>query len=227
LEHGSAGWWAGWALEPILIAIVAGLIVLRSILKQSGGDVDGRAHKAEAVALAGSLALNLFGGWEPNAGGWTVSLGQAVAHSVGAIGAAGVAWLFGVVIGYFTDADPWTGAPRVADLVLDSFGNPSAGPCGISSGTTSGRGSETAIRRGKRGPLPVDRGALPDDFRKLLDDVREAITDGRLKVDPSAYSIYRQVMDNQGDRKRSTEIAALVRGWRPLRSVDGGVRHAS
>jgi hypothetical protein len=95
------------------------------------------------------------------------------------------------------------------------------------SGTVPGRGSETAIRRGKRGPLPVDRGALPDDFRKLLDDVREAITDGRLKPDPSAYSIYRQVMDNQGDRKRSTEIAALVRGWRPLHSVDGGVRHAS
>jgi hypothetical protein len=224
LGHGTAGWWAGWALEPILIAIVSGLIVLRSILRQSGGDVDGRAHKAEAVALAGSLALNLFGGWEPNAGGWTVSLGQAVAHSVGAIGAAGVAWLFGVVIGYFTAADPWTGAPRMADLVLDSSGNPSAGPSGISSGTASGRGSGTAIRRGKRAPLPVDRSALPEEMQKLLDAVRAAITDGRLKSDPSAYAIYNHVMGGRGDRNRSTDAAALVAGWRPSLHVVGDAR---
>jgi hypothetical protein len=227
LEHGSAGWWAGWALEPILIAIVAGLIMLRAILKSSGGDVDGRAHKAEAVALLGSLALNLFGGWQPHPGGWPVSLGQAVAHSIGAIGAAGVAWLFGVVIDYFTNANPWAGAKSITQLVLSPSGNPSAGPCGTSSGAGPGRGPETAIRRAKRGPVPVDRGALPDDFRKLLDDVRDAITDGRLKPDPTAYSIYKQVMGNRGDRARSTEIAALVRGWRPLRAVDSEVPRAS
>lgn len=220
LTHGSPLWWAGWALEPILIAIVAGLIMLRPILKQAGGTLDARAHKAEVVALAGSLALNLFGGWAPHANGWTGSLGQAVAHSIGAIGAAGVAWLFGVVIDSFTNADPWKDAPSISTVVL----NPSAPASGTATSGGPARASETAIRRGKRGPLPVDRGGLPEDVRKLLDHVRAAITDGRLKADPSAYAIYRHVMNNSGDRARSTELAGLVRGWRPLRAVDGGVR---
>lgn len=222
LQHGSAGWWAGWALEPVLITIVAGLIVLRPILRSVGGRLDARAHRAEVVALAGSLALNLFGGWQPHTGGWTASLGQAVAHSTGAIGAAGVAWLFGVVIDSFTNADPWTGAERIETVVREAqqaAGSPSARP--------GSRASETAIRRGKRGPRPVDKGALPEELRKLLDDVRTAITEGRLQADPSAYAIYRRVMDNSGDRSRSTQAAELVRGWRPLHAVDTGARHAS
>ena len=217
LTHGSPLWWAGWALEPILIAIVAGLIMLRPILRQSGGTLDARAHRAEVVALAGSLALNLFGGWTPHADGWVGSLGQAVAHSVGAIGAAGVAWLFGVVIDSFTNADPWKDAPPIAKVVLD----PSATASGAAAASGPARASETGIRRGKRGPLPVDRGGLPEDVRKLLDDVRAAITDGRLQVDPSAYAIHKHVMGGRGDRARSTEIAGLVCGWRPALHVVG------
>jgi hypothetical protein len=226
MQDGSFGWWAGWALEPVLIAIVAGLIVLRPVLRSVGGELDKRAHKAEIVALGASLALNLLGGWHPGDGdGVTAvldSLGQAVAHSIGAIGAAGVAWLFGVVIDSFTNADPWKNAERIETVIArarQASGNPSA--------RTAVRASETAIRRGKHGPLPVDKAALPEELRKLLTDVRQAITEGRLPADPSANSIYRRVMNNKGDRNRSTQAADLVRGWRPLHSVDAGTRRAS
>lgn len=224
LVPGSAAWWAGWAVEPLLITIVAGLIVLRPVLRMSGGDVDARARRAEVLALGGSLALNLFGGWETTAGGWTVSLGQAVAHSVGAIGAAGTAWLIGVVIDYTTRARPWDGAPRVADLGLSPSGTPAGRPSGTSSAATAGRGSGTAIRRGKRAAVPVDRTGLPEDMRKLLDAVRAAITEGLLPADPSAYAIYKHVMGGKGDRARSTEVAVLVDGWRPPLHVVGDSR---
>ncbi|GAB1646897.1 hypothetical protein [Krasilnikovia sp. MM14-A1259] len=217
LEQASALWWAGWALEPLVIAIVAGLIVLRPILRMSGGDTDGRARRAEVVALGGSVALNLFGGWEPNAGGWTVSLAQALAHSFGAFGAAGTAWLIGVVIDYTTAARPWDGAPRVADLGLRPSGNPS----GFPSAPASERTAHTAIGRRKRAPLPVDRTALPAHIRKVLDATRAAITDGRLTADPSAHAIYQHVMKRNGARERSSQVAELVAGWRPpLRAVD-------
>lgn len=226
LREGSFGWWAGWALEPVLIAIVAGLIVLRPVLRSVGGVLDERAHKAERVALGASLALNLLGGWHPGDGeGVTAlldSLGQALAHSIGAIGAAGVAWLFGVVIDSFTNADPWAKAERI-ETVIARARTAAANP----SGRTAVRASETAIRRGKHGPLPVDKAALPEELQKLLTDVRQAITEGRLPADPSANSIYRRVMNNKGDRNRSTQVADLVRGWRPLHSVDAGTRRAS
>jgi hypothetical protein len=217
LTPGTAGWGAGWILEPLLITIVAGLIVIRAILRMSGGDVDGRARAAEAVALGGSLALNMFGGWTPDEGGWTASLAQAVAHSVGAIGAAGTAWLIGVVIDYTTRAKPWENAPRVADLHLpQTSGTPSGRPSVLSSGAASG----DPIKRGKRPPVPVDRNNLPDDIRRLLDDVRAAITDGTLSPDPSGYAIYKHVMRGKGDRARSGTVAGLVAGWRPpLRAV--------
>ena len=222
LQEDSAGWWAGWALEPVLITIVAGLIVLRPVLRSVGGRLDDRAHKAEVVALGASLALNLFGGWHPGDGGVLATLGQAVAHSIGAIGAAGVAWLFGVVIDSFTNADPWKGADRIETVITrarQASGNPSGRPVA--------RASETGIRRGKHGPLPVDKAALPEELRKLLTDVRQAITEGRLQTDPSAHAIYRRVMNSKGDRNRSTQAADLVRGWRPLHSVDAGTRRAS
>jgi hypothetical protein len=213
LQPGSALWWAGWALEPLLITIVAGLIVLRPVLRMSGGDVDVRARRAEVVALGGSLALNLFGGWTQTTGGWTESLAQAVAHSVGAIGAAGTAWLIGVVIDYTTSARPWDGAARVSELSLN--------PSGRSSATASAAAAGTGIKRGKRPAGPVVLAALPDDVRTLLLTVREAITAGLLPADPTGYRIYKDVMRGKGDRGRAGKVADLVAGWRPpLRAVD-------
>jgi hypothetical protein len=222
LEPSSVGWWAGWVVEPLLIAIVAGLIVARAVLRMSGGDVDWRARVAEAGALGSSLALNLFGGWEPGAADWTVSLGQAVAHSVGAIFAALTAWLVGVMIDYTARAKPWEGAPRVSELLLETSGWTSGRTSGWTPGTSPAGTSATAINRGKQPPVPVDRNNLPDDVRKLLDDVRQAIANGILKPDPSGYAIYKFVMNSKGDKTRAGTVSGLVRGWTPpLRAVGG------
>ncbi|MEU4399803.1 hypothetical protein [Micromonospora orduensis] len=115
LGQGSAGWWAAWAVEPALLTVVAAIIVGRAVLRSAGGDTDGRAALVEAVALGTSVALNMAGGW---AGTGLDAFGGALAHSVGPIGAAATAWLIGLFDGYVTKADPWTGAPRLAELDL-------------------------------------------------------------------------------------------------------------
>lgn len=216
LKDGSPGWWAAWILEPLLITIVAGLILLRPILRSAGGDVDNRAYTTEKAVLGVSIALNVLGGWHPigktDTAGETVAavaeaLGQALAHSVGAIFAALTAWLIGVVIDYTTNAKPWDNAPRVADIVRQT------------SEKTSGQAASGGINRGKHGPRPVDVTALPDDVRTLLLAVREAITNETLDPDPSGYAIYKRVMRERGDKARAQRVALLVRGWRPLRAV--------
>ncbi|MEV0727707.1 hypothetical protein [Polymorphospora sp. NPDC050346] len=116
LEAGTAGWWAGWAMEPALITVVALIIIGRAVLRSAGGDTDWRADVAEWAALSLSLALNLAGGWHGN-GFWT-ALGGGLAHSVGPIGAAGTAFLIGVFDSYAANARPWDNAPRLADLNL-------------------------------------------------------------------------------------------------------------
>lgn len=115
LGAGSAGHAAAWAMEPALLTIVAAIIIGRAVLRSSGGDTDWRATLVEFVALGTSVALNMAGGWEGS--GWG-AVGGAIAHSVGPLGAAGTAWLIGLFDLYVTKADPWRGAPRLADLDL-------------------------------------------------------------------------------------------------------------
>ncbi|WP_232430593.1 hypothetical protein [Salinispora pacifica] len=200
LKEGSPGWWVAWLVEPLLIAIVAGIIIVRAVLRTAGGDTDRRATIAEWVALGASIALNMLGGWH-NVTGWVDAAGGALGHSVGALGAAGTAWLIGLIIDYASRAKPWDGAPRLAELDVLPGGRPDA------------------IRLGKRAPEDGDEGALPeelpDDVRALWADVQEAIGAGVLPVDPSAYAIHKHVMGGRGDRQRSTRVAALVAGWRP------------
>ena len=198
LEPYSAGWWAAWIVEPLLIAIVAGIIVVKAVLNMSGGKTDWRANLAEWGALGTSVALNLFGGWR--GGDWMSAAGEALAHSIGAIGAAVTAWLIGVVIDYASKATPWLGADRLADMGLWMPGPEDA---------------RTPIRRGKRGLETVDPEALPDAVRKVLAATKTAIESGDLPADPSAYAIYKNVMDGKGDRDRSRQVALLVAGWRP------------
>lgn len=118
LDHGSAYWWMAWFVEPLLIAVAVGVIVVKALLKMSGGETDRRADAAKWGALAFSIALNLVGGWTGQHGP-VAAFGEALGHSVGAIGAAVVAWLIGVVVDYTSKAKPWDGADRLADMGLD------------------------------------------------------------------------------------------------------------
>ncbi|WP_433530360.1 hypothetical protein ACQPYA_30045 [Micromonospora sp. CA-263727] len=137
LDGGSPGWWAAWVMEPALIAVVALIIIGRAVLRSSGGDTDRRADVAEWTALSMSLALNMAGGWHGS--GWD-ALGAALAHSLGPIGAAGTAFLIGVFIDYATNARPWQGAPRLADL--DLTGRPDPDPYHPADGLQQGQGPQ-------------------------------------------------------------------------------------
>ncbi|MEU6204613.1 hypothetical protein ABZ814_13610 [Micromonospora musae] len=115
LAEESAGALAAWAVEPALLTIVAAIIVGRAVLRSSGGDTDRRATLVEVLALGTSVALNMAGGWT---GSGLEAIGGVIAHSVGPLGAAGTAWLIGLFDSYVAKADPWKGAPRLADLDL-------------------------------------------------------------------------------------------------------------
>lgn len=205
LTGDSPAWWASWAMEPALIAVVALIIIGRAVLRSSGGDTDWRATVAECTALGLSLALNIIGGWS---GGWSGLL-TALPHSIGPLGAAGTAFLIGVFDSYVSNARPWDGAPRLSELDLV--------PPSVAG---SGDLLPGAINRGKRSTFGAGTDGLKDDVRKLLDDVQEAIEDGVLPPDPSGYAIYKHVQGGRGDKARASEVARLVAGWRPeLRAV--------
>jgi hypothetical protein len=114
LEKGEPTWWTGWGVEPALITIVAGIIIARAVLRNSGGDTDWRADVIESGALGTSLLLNVVGGRHGE--GWA-ALGAAFGHSLGPVFAASTAYLMGLIDTYISRADPWTGAQSLDDIV--------------------------------------------------------------------------------------------------------------
>ena len=229
LEAGSPGWWAAWLVEPLLITIVAGLIVLRAVLRMSGGDVDERAARAEWTALTVSVVLNMVGGWTTRVDSWAAvptAVAEAIGHSLGAIGAAGTAWLLGVVIDYTTTARPWDGAPRLADLDLTAAPQMAG---------EKGRPDDVpdAVRNDVRTPINLEKQPIrtspartrSDARTSLVDVVRAAIADGTLSPDPTGYAIYKHVMGGRGDKARAYQAASSVAGWRPEQPRINGHRH--
>ncbi|MBO2531258.1 MAG: hypothetical protein CW348_15695 [Thermobifida sp.] len=105
MTHAAAGspmWWALWALEPALIAIVAVVVLVRVRLL---GAVQGDdAHTIRDVltaaerlmwgALAVSLVLNTVGHWPDTLSG----AGALLFHALGPIGAAATVHLIGVLL---------------------------------------------------------------------------------------------------------------------------------
>jgi hypothetical protein len=103
-----------WGVEPALIAVVAGIIIIRAILRTANGDLDWRSYVIEFTALAASIVLNLAGSW-PEGGMSTAHVAATIAHSIGPIGAAGTAILISVIDDGVTNAKPYEGAKSVAD----------------------------------------------------------------------------------------------------------------
>ncbi|WP_017602286.1 hypothetical protein [Nocardiopsis lucentensis] len=119
IEAGSPMWWAAWGLEPALITIVGGLIIVRAVLRSSGGDLGLRATLAEWGALTVSIALNAAGHW-PDGGSLTAVV-ALIAHSIGPLGAALTAWLIGIIDDAVATARPdrdrnGERVPSLADL---------------------------------------------------------------------------------------------------------------
>ncbi|MFE1104168.1 helix-turn-helix domain-containing protein [Nocardiopsis alba] len=95
-----------WAVEPALLGIVAGVILIRARLQSVGGDLDERATKVEVGALTMSIVLNAAGHW-PSEFTWA-AVAALAGHALGPIGAAGAAYLIAVVQDSVHHADPWT-----------------------------------------------------------------------------------------------------------------------
>lgn len=121
LQKGTAAAWAAWLVEPALIGIVAGVILIRARLRSAGGDLDMRATRIEFAALAASILLNAAGHWPEQ---WTGGAVCALAgYSLGPLGAAATAYLISVVQDGVAAADPWHDngrpVPSLADLTPD------------------------------------------------------------------------------------------------------------
>lgn len=119
LEPDSAAAAAAWLVEPALIGVVAGVILIRARLRSVGGDLDERASRIEWGALSLSILLNCVGHW-PNSLDATAFAALA-GHALGPIGAAGTAYLISVVQDGISSADPWhlddgSPAPSLADV---------------------------------------------------------------------------------------------------------------
>lgn len=118
LEPDGAAAAMAWAVEPALLGIVAGVILIRARLHSVGGDLDERATKVEFGALGMSIVLNMAGHW-PSEFTWA-AVAALAGHALGPIGAAGAAYLIAVVQDSMHHADPWTlpdgtRAPSLAD----------------------------------------------------------------------------------------------------------------
>ncbi|MEH1017864.1 hypothetical protein V6U90_32980 [Micromonospora sp. CPCC 206060] len=212
LNDGSAGWWAAWGVEPALLAVVALIIISRAVLESSGGSTDQRATRVEWTALLTSIALNMAGGWHGQ--GWSAA-GGLIAHSIGPVGAAGVAYLIGLLLGYVAAARPWHDAPRLADLDLPM---PTTGP--VSAADSEAPPEVVNLRKLPTPPnapetSPEAVGGLSETDRDLLHRVLMAIESRALGTAPSGWQIYQQVMNGRGDKARAYRVADIVRTWRP------------
>jgi hypothetical protein len=203
------GWYAAWVVEPALMAIVALIIVSRSMLRSSGGILGKPASRVEFGALGTSILLNLAGGGAADVHGWHL-VAMMAAHSIGPVGAAGVAYLIGVIDAACAAADPWTGAPTMADLGLVEATDTALAPQ-----STSANVIRMAPEQGERARTPINQPKQPvDDLsaadRHILDATRAAIARGELTTPVTATAIYRDVMGRRGDKGRATRVASLV-----------------
>lgn len=132
LVPGSFLWVAAWFLEPALILVAAGIIIFKAILRACGGEPTRGVSAVEWVALSVSVALNWVS--VPDGAGF----GGFLLHSIGPVGAAGVAFAIGLLLKCIGLADPWKDAPRIADMdftvpdLEDVLADPFASLAGLS-----------------------------------------------------------------------------------------------
>ncbi|GLZ05284.1 hypothetical protein Acsp03_27500 [Actinomadura sp. NBRC 104412] len=94
-----------WLVEPALLGVVAGVILIRARLRSAGGDLDERATWIESGALLTSVLLNMAGHWPEHLDG--AGLATLAGHTLGPVGAASTAFLISVVEDGVSRATPW------------------------------------------------------------------------------------------------------------------------
>lgn len=194
---GAPMWWAGWFLEPALIAIVAGIIIVRAVLRSSGGDLDWRATFAEWSALTVSIALNAAGHW-PEAGTLT-AVAALIAHSIGPLGAALTAWLIGIIDDAVANAKPGERDGERVPTLAELSG-------------TGGRAGARGVEREPSAPTKVSE--RPGE-RQAITQANGVERDERL-----SEADYERLLSDKDTDDAPTEPAAVER---PTKPVSGSV----
>jgi hypothetical protein len=220
LESWSAYWVASWGVEAALITFAAGLIIFEAIIRLCGGEVSWWVHAGEAGALSLSIMLNLAGMERVD---WSRP-GELAVHSIGPLGAAGTAFMIGVLMQCIARTDPWSTAPSIADMEFDladvagEFADPfaraiqtvgqTADPSARPDGQTDARPDGLVGPDGDRTDdgLP-QTDARPDGPSAYTDDR----TDGDRTARPSAYTDDRTARPSGAD---GSDRTATGRGGR-------------
>lgn len=114
--RGDPMWTGAWFVESAIITIVAGIIIVRAVLRSAGGDLDWRATAIEWGMLSVSIALNLAGAWPD--GGLLEGAAATIAHSLGPVGAMITAVLISIIDDAVANAKPFEGRKSLSDPVV-------------------------------------------------------------------------------------------------------------
>lgn len=114
--RGDPMWTGAWFVESAIITIVAGIIIVRAVLRSAGGDLDWRATAIEWGMLSVSIALNLAGAWPD--GGFLENAAATIAHSLGPVGAMITAVLISIIDDAVANAKPFEGRKSLSDAVV-------------------------------------------------------------------------------------------------------------
>jgi len=106
-------WTGSWFVEPAIGTIVAGIIIVRAVLRSAGGDLDWRATTIEWGMLSASVALNLAGAWPE--GGLLQGAAATVAHSIGPVVTA---VLISIIDDAVSKAKPFEGRKSISDPAI-------------------------------------------------------------------------------------------------------------
>jgi hypothetical protein len=109
-------WTGSWFVEPAIMTIVVGIIIVRAVLRSAGGDLDWRATVIEWGMLSTSVALNLAGSWPE--GGFLQGAAATIAHSLGPVGAMVTAVLISIIDDAVANAKPFEGRKSISDPAI-------------------------------------------------------------------------------------------------------------
>lgn len=198
VQHFAAGtagawspqWLVAWGVDPLLSALVVGLLLARGDLAAFGAGISQTTGRAKWVVLGieiGVLVAALLMNVAPEFDAAVVRWQDVALHIVVPLAAVATAVVLPIVQDFYATAITalYTGPSAGAQTAINLPEHPNAGPGG---------------------------GELPEDVRMVLDATRDAIATGELAPDPTGYAIYRHVMGSRGDRGRAYRVAALVKG---------------
>jgi hypothetical protein len=198
VQHFAAGtapawspqWLVAWGVDPLLSALVVGLLLARGDLAAFGSGISQTTGRAKWVVLGieiGVLLAALLMNVAPEFDAPVVRWQDVALHIVVPLAAVATAVVLPIVQDFYATA------------ITALYNNPSAA-------------AQTTVNlHGHPSASAADR-ELPDDVRTVLEATKDAIATGELAPDPTGYAIYRHVMGSRGDRGRAYRVAALMKG---------------